>query len=647
MESETFTYLIADLQKKSSSRDPQHVRLSSVTAAIVDVINREGLEVNAPRVYSKAVVTLEGTLQKKHVEIAQIVDSVNTQSSLLELVHLILPMLESSTVSATFLPVSRAIRNLIDLIQSISTASAALNIKDDTGCIALVLATTAKTSSTLIKCASKSSKAIDEKHIKIFFRSTLRAFLASESQRVRRVAKDIIGDLLRMENPKCHPSILRDVNAHVLSVLDSVAAASDPAQKCAEMLGVLDLTRSNVAFLDPGIWQQLMFVLVSLLKRKSDSNPDFVMDGRGSSSFVFVINLLLSAVVNLMESSVDGDGVKEYSGRVLATLLQIEPILIFQGADHETSSAGRALIAQAILKGTSRVVDADSSKVAVFLPIAIGRLFELARDQGKSESETQLTQSWFLELTQILRVHLHALRARDSTSHAKCCLACLHVSKQVCSSTEHWVNQGALVCLAEVIIQVEPQAGPVEEAIKDLISRRCKVVGASPSALALEDAVHRVVQGLGIDKFWRLIDFPRLCFAMRTQTQNCSWLLKVMRLGGPPTGVGCASLAFFQNDIVPVIHDFDTAECNGDFNTRRQIVVELWSLLPCFCVRPNDIAASLPKLAPFLVRAMKEKKYPQLLVSHICQAEYTLPASNVAFSYRFPFQLPLAYWLKI
>jgi hypothetical protein len=90
-----------------------------------------------------------------------------------------------------------------------------------------------------------------------------------------------------------------------------------------------------------------------------------------------------------------------------------------------------------------------------------------------------------------------------------------------------------------------------------------------------------------------------------------------MRHSGPPVGTGCASLAFFQDQVLPLARSFDALpkESSIDDISRRHHAVELWALFPGFCVEPKDLATSLPKLAPILVRAMKDKRYPQLLVS--------------------------------
>ena len=614
MELGSFESVIADLRKKSSSRDPRLVRLSSVAAAIFDVIKNEGLEVNALQVYTKAVVTLEGTLQKKFSDMDQFLDSVYTQISILQVLHLVLPLLEKSTVSVTFVPVGRAIRNLIDLIGSTSMATPDTNLRDKADCIATLLSNAAKTSSTLIMCMSNSPTAVDKKVLSVFFRDTLLALLKGGSQRVCKAARYSIGNLLSMDNPKCHACVLEDVNALVASSLELIASARDPAKRCMEMSWALDLVRSNFMFLDSSVGQTLMQVLVSLVNQQTIASQDFVLHSNDSSTVVLAMNIVLSAVKNLLDCEVDEDRVKEFSGRVMVALLQVEPRHFLCAANKEASSACCDLLAQAILACSRRLIVADAAKAAVLLPLSIRCLFSLAKNQSKSKTENSVASTWFFQLSQICLVHLAAMKAKDSVAHAKCCEASFHVAHQVVGSKELWVYQGALTFLAELILQVEPRVEIVKLTVKAMISRRDTAGALSASAAALEDAIYRIIHGLGIEQFWQLIDFPRLC--IEKKYTNCSWLLKLMKRAGPPMGEGCTSLLFFQCEILPLSLELEAAATEKtDINEQRQNLVELWSLLPCFCARPNDITVALPKISPILVRVMQDKRHPQLLVS--------------------------------
>lgn len=106
-------------------------------------------------------------------------------------------------------------------------------------------------------------------------------------------------------------------------------------------------------------------------------------------------------------------------------------------------------------------------------------------------------------------------------------------------------------------------------------------------------------------------------FFLDDSPNGYSWLVKIMKQSGPSPDAD-ASLLFFHNEIIPLARRFDVlvSESN-DSVVRKHQAVELWSLFPYFCVAPHDLVTTLPNLSPVLIRAMKDKKYPQLLVRFI------------------------------
>jgi NUC173 domain len=75
-------------------------------------------------------------------------------------------------------------------------------------------------------------------------------------------------------------------------------------------------------------------------------------------------------------------------------------------------------------------------------------------------------------------------------------------------------------------------------------------------------------------------------------------------------------LAFFQSSVLGLARVCDklatTTKKNHNFYQAR--VVDLWSLLPCFCKAPTDIDDVLPSLATTFGKALEDKRYPQLVV---------------------------------
>lgn len=527
MEAEPFDRLIENLQNRSGrTRDPRLLRLSSVVSAITDVIVREGLEVTPPRVYAKTVVTLEGSLQRKYEDMDQLVDSVYTQVSLLELLHSVLPFLEASTVAATFGPTGRALRSLLESIMAVEADAmdGAFDTKDGLSCIASLQCSLCKASSMLIRCSSKNAKAVDDKMVRQFFRLTLNLLLDDKHDRVRNAAKKEIGDLLQMEDPKCHPAVLKDVNAQILASLEMISSAGDSFRKCQEKIIILDLARASILHLDfAKIGEKLMHVLVGLIGKWTAVDHAFVPKKKDTTSVVLVFNVFLSTVLVMVESKIDNKVIDHYASRVLATLLQVRPNAILRGADLETSSASRELFAQVMLSSVGRLIKGDFQKAAMLLPVTISHLFILATENEKAEVDPTITARWFSELSRLLQVELAGARPIHPSLHAQCCDSCLKATKNILSLDHQWVYLGPFVCLAKLVLQTDPENELATESVKILISLREEEDPASQSAAALGGAIAHIVQGYGVDTFWVRVDFPGLCCAGK-QAEQCQCL---------------------------------------------------------------------------------------------------------------------------
>lgn len=113
-----------------------------------------------------------------------------------------------------------------------------------------------------------------------------------------------------------------------------------------------------------------------------------------------------------------------------------------------------------------------------------------------------------------------------------------------------------------------------------------------------------------------------------------SWLLPVMK-----TAAGAAlgrrpHLAFFQSNILDLARRCATNVAGAsDKASYDSWVVGLWSLFPCFCQNPVDIASRLDKLTPTLVKAMEDKRYPQILVRYTyrCLEYHLVPEGHYLY----------------
>ena len=113
------------------------------------------------------------------------------------------------------------------------------------------------------------------------------------------------------------------------------------------------------------------------------------------------------------------------------------------------------------------------------------------------------------------------------------------------------------------------------------------------------------------------MDFVLLCCGIGSRSDQLGWLFKILRASGTYSMGASHSLAFFKDHILPLARHFDTfAVEKTDNNVAcRGYVVDLWSLFSCFCLDPVDIRVSLPGLVPILLRAMKDERYPEIIVS--------------------------------
>jgi ribosomal RNA-processing protein 12 len=88
-----------------------------------------------------------------------------------------------------------------------------------------------------------------------------------------------------------------------------------------------------------------------------------------------------------------------------------------------------------------------------------------------------------------------------------------------------------------------------------------------------------------------------------------------MKVAANTADAGGQKLAFFQSRILGLARECDKlAASSKEVKFHQARVVDLWSLLPCFCRRAVDIVASLPALTSVLKKALEDRRYPQLVL---------------------------------
>ena len=128
--------------------------------------------------------------------------------------------------------------------------------------------------------------------------------------------------------------------------------------------------------------------------------------------------------------------------------------------------------------------------------------------------------------------------------------------------------------------------------------------------------VVRNVRLVGVIFFFSAIKLTRHICSSGIDLQR-AWILSKMKTAATVALPNPPRLSFFQAQVLDLARACDklAAASQADSNFHRMRVLELWSLLPCFCQSPSDIDTSLGPLATTLGRAITDKRYPELVVS--------------------------------
>lgn len=201
----------------------------------------------------------------------------------------------------------------------------------------------------------------------------------------------------------------------------------------------------------------------------------------------------------------------------------------------------------------------------------------------------------------------------------------------------------------------------IQQCIQTLVSSILKLhddiaKGDSLARTAVEYATSTIIRGMGVELFVSVVDF------VNNNTNDASedgkkknkkmlssstigeggirddraWLLPLLKQSasggsnGEEGGAGDGNitikthLSFFQTNILTLARKCDAASADGqlttmEISTHKSRVVELWSLLPNFCIYPMDIQENFSMVAKIIVKALGDyERYPKLVVSFVC-----------------------------
>lgn len=600
-------------------RDPRSVRLAAVTAAIIDIT---GDDFSPTKVYASTVATLEGTLTLEGS------DSLSTQVALLELLKSTVPHVSPGALSATLPASSRVLRAVVTSCQSVGAEDPS-ETKDELGGINATLRSACRAVTEILR---KLPQSTNEKLVRQFFHGTLLNLFDDRRPKVRKAAQSGCLDVLMTES--CHLVIGQSLTAFSHQHLERARIGKGDNASLLHLLSFLERAALSLDF--ESIGGDLMELLMVLMQIESSSVGDFVASFRkDTTSKVILINALLLDLLAMLEDEDWNrkEKLNTFSARVLASVLQAKPSLVFQSAEFCLLEAGRSMYGRLVLIAESRVISSNPPVGLKLLPLSIQVAVQLSRPI-EEKSDQDVAQAVMVELTKLFRERLGPLvesgtHSSDVDLALREALRCLEVVLQ----DNYRPTWTATLQTLTYLLQMMPSQMELPEIVESLIKLRIHVADDDSSRQAIEEAVSSLVQGVGIEAFWGWIRWADVKSNVKSKKKEIAgvvsisraWLLPVLKSASLAVQPLQPHLAFFQQEMLGLARKCDAFAVAhpSEAAFHRARVADLWSLFPCFAMHPADLQATFPNLSQTLVRAMSDVRYPQL-VSIICGGLKTL-----------------------
>ena len=342
--------------------------------------------------------------------------------------------------------------------------------------------------------------------------------------------------------------------------------------------------------------------------------------------------------------------IRQLAQRVLASLLQLH--LPSLGQECRPAHAQCLVSCCCSLVGSSpENGKGDAASMAIvtkLLPLTASTLVELSDGEaGVAEAVCAELGRWVRSCFTVVAAAVPSDAA--ATKSVGDCIEAL--SKLMHHRFRHnWevnlpVLAGAVVAVAERHGReaVEDEDGTtltiqmVGPTVKGLVRLRSDVNDGA-SRHAIENAVSVVIAGIGMEAFLGIVSLEegdgvsKHAGNKKKQKQQTAvggihpdrtWLLPVLKSASASTSAHHRpNLAFFQGTILALARKCDAATAASSLtaaeaDAQKARVLELWSLLPAFCSNPADVEVTFPTLSQTLIKAVADKRYPQLVVSLI------------------------------
>jgi ribosomal RNA-processing protein 12 len=621
----------------TKKRDPRAIRLAAVASAMKDVVGYD-IDQSPAKFYASTVTTLSG----ESLDLA-------TQLALLELLSLVIPHVPSSTLNATLPITSRTLRGVVSSCRQASKKEDG-ETKDELGGLNATLRACCRTTSQFLQ-HTLANNAGDAMEVRKVMQGTFLALWDDRRPKVRKAAQQGASELVMiLKKNKAVQIVMADF------VLFQLSAKNNTSAGVLHTLQWLQHTihhfHKHVDKLTTNIMELLMSIVQNPSAKAPAADDTFVAkfaasQGGGTQQHqqrILLANAVMSLLVAMLEEQPDDEAQEKwlnaFAPRVLASLLQGKPTLVFAPTAGNDSSnledSAKSLYGQTLMVATQRILQTDgASEVAnKLLPLSVQMLVQLAKPNPMEDatSAVVVAEGVFPQLTKLIRTEL---LVPDSlvTCYAELLSSLEVVVLQPIYRPTWSVSLMPLALMIQAQQQHEGADVENEEVanlVAVLIQRHTEEEAAVHHQQAIEEAVGALIQGVGLERFWKWISWQDEVVKKANKKKqqvpdvispNKAWLLPLLKTSGTAASTTPPHLEFFQTTILGLARDCD-AQVSSPHKTAR--VMDLWSLLSCFCAQPPpDFADVFPGLAQTLVRAMGDARYPQI-VTIICNSLKTL-----------------------
>lgn len=523
----------------SNHRDPRSVRCAAVTSALIDVIDGE---VTPIKVYSSALETLEGTLHQDLKEMDDLRNCLGTQTALLKIIQSTLSYVAPVANLATLATSSRVLQSLIVSCDALHDNTSDMDTKDGLGGVSSVLRSVCKTTSTLLQHLPPN---VDDKKVRQFLNVTLFAVLSDQKPSVRAIASEEVAFLVSASQneegsyPLC-PTTQRIVTSFVCTKLsESISKGKKIHKKSEGLIEFMQFLEPLVGYLNfTKMGTCLMEVVVSLFTVTSTEYTAHAMSGSNKelTMIVQIMHCFLSTILALLDhhvtESMNNDNnhnnkssIKEqqavgiYAARVLSTLAQCHQQfnMLEQYVDEDTRISGRIVYGQVILAACQGLVTyPDVDKAVKLLPLLLQIVLTMSIPDHTGD--TTIADNLMPSLGQVFRLQAGALKEEKPDIYQKFNAACLPVTSKLIHAQFEVTWSTSLRCLAILLLYADSDSYDDNDdngnlcrtVVRNLIQLRCEKEHDKESQRSIDSALLLLMQGIGIEHFWKLVDLNEL-----------------------------------------------------------------------------------------------------------------------------------------